>query len=318
MILVTGGTGFIGATLIEQLLAAGHSVRAIKREFSNIPISLKNNSQLTWMEADLYNFFTLKDAFVGITKVYHCAALVSYDPKDQKVVMKTNAEGTAHIVNLCLENNVRLIHLSSVAALGEADNDEPISEKTGWEWNKKKSGYSISKYEAEREVWRGMAEGLDAVIVNPSVVIGAPRNNPKSGRIFKLIDKGLKFYPPGSIGIVDVEDVAKIMIMLMERTDISNENFILSAENVTYKALFAEYSALCGRNTPAIPAKKWLLSIAWRLHRLKSAIGLHNSGLTKEIARASLKRNKYTNDKIVKTLTFSFIPIKQSLAKICV
>lgn len=317
VILVTGGTGFIGTTLIEKLLASGHQVRAIKRSLSSIPSSLKDKDQLTWVEADLHNFFSLEDAFEGISQVYHCAALVSYEPKDHKNLMKTNIEGTTHIVNLCLQNKARLIHVSSVSALGNTDSGGMISEKTRWEWNKRKSGYSVSKYEAEREVWRGIAEGLDAVIVKPSLVIGNPADDPKSRKIKELIEKGLKFYPLGSTGIVDVEDVVKSMIMLMERTDISGESFIINAENINYRDLFAKYSELLGVPAPKIPAGRCTLSIAWRLHRLLKMVGLTNSGLTKDLARISIAKNRYTNEKLLNTLGISFTPIGKSLFKIC-
>src|SRR5690554_7446074 len=141
--------------------------------------------------------------------------MVSFNPTDRKELMDVNVKGTTHIVNLCLEKKARLVFLSSVAALGEGKDTKFIDEKSKWEWHPKLSGYSISKFEAEREVWRGIAEGLDAVIVNPSVVIGVSHGRSESIRIFEQLEKDLNFFPSGSLGFVNVKDVAKIMTQLM-------------------------------------------------------------------------------------------------------
>ncbi|WP_317044313.1 SDR family NAD(P)-dependent oxidoreductase [Pedobacter ginsengisoli] len=172
MILVTGATGFLGAELINQLTEAGVKVKALKREHSVIPKSISNNANIEWLVADINDISSLEDAFEGVDQVYHCAAMISFDPKDKAKLLKVNIEGTSNIVNLCAENNIRLVHVSSVAALGNAKKGQLITEKDFWEYDPKAHSYAISKYEGEMEVWRGIAEGLDAVIVNPSVIIG--------------------------------------------------------------------------------------------------------------------------------------------------
>jgi nucleoside-diphosphate-sugar epimerase len=316
VILITGGTGFIGSYLIKQLLSSGKSIRSIKRHDSIIPEFLKNNAQIEWVEADILDYFSLQEAFKGISEVYHCAALVSYRSEDKKRVMKVNVEGTTHIVNLCLDYKVKLAYVSSVAALGDNEKGKAINEKTYWMWDKHKSAYSISKYEAEREVWRGIAEGLSAVIVNPSVVIGVSNGKSESGKIFELLEKGLNFYPPGSAGFVNVKDVARIMIELMSRPDALGKAFILNERNISYKELFIKYSSLTGNPPPKYALNKGLMEVAWRLVSISRAIGIKRFGLTKEIAQASIKKSSYSSKKIIETLNYSFIPLEKSLEEI--
>lgn len=316
MILVTGGTGFIGSYLIKQLLLSGKSIRAIKRHDSIIPAFLQTYSQIEWVEADLLDYFSLLEAFKGVSEVYHCAALVSYLSEDKKKIMKVNVEGTIHIVNLCLDCKVKLIYVSSVAALGDNEKGRDINEKSYWVWNKHKSRYSISKYEAEREVWRGIAEGLSAIIVNPSVVIGVSNGKSESGRIFELLEKGLNFYPCGSAGFVNVNDVATIMVELMSRPDALGNAYILNERNISYKELFTRYSILTGNPPPKYRIDKSLMGFAWRIVSLFRAFGIKRFGLTKEVALASIKKNTYSNQKIIKTLNYSFKPLEKSLEEI--
>lgn len=317
MILITGGTGFIGSYLIKQLLSITEKpIRSIKRVDSIIPDFLTNNSQIEWVDADLLDYFALEEAFEGISEVYHCAALVSYASEDKKQLMKVNVGGTTHIVNLCQDKQVKLVYVSSVAALGNNVKGKVITEDTKWEWSKHKSNYSISKYEAEREVWRGIAEGLQAVIVNPSVVIGVSHGRSESNKIFELLEKGLNFYPPGSTGFVNVEDVAKIMTHLMSRPDVFGNAFILNESNVSYKELFLKYASFTGKRARKHVANKGLMETAWRLAALLKAFGIKRIGLTKEIAKASIKKNSYSNQKITATLNYSFKPLDKSLEEI--
>ena len=316
MILVTGATGFLGTELVRLLTNQNMAVRAMKRNSSSIPALLKNNPLVTWHTADINDTENLADAFEGITKVYHCAAFVSFDPKDKAQLLKINIEGTANIVNLCLEKNVRLLHVSSIAALGYPKKDELISEKHFWDYDPKAHNYAISKYQGEMEVWRGIAEGLDAVIVNPAVIIGKNAGFNGSGAIFKLVKEGLKFYTDGATGIVDVEDVAKCMILLME-SGITDERYTLSADNLHYKDFFAEIAKGFGIKAPTKEAKRWMLGIAWRAAKLASLFTRKPAALTKDAARSSFNLSYYTNQKITDTLNFKFKPLNQSIAEVC-
>ncbi|SOD20148.1 NAD-dependent epimerase/dehydratase family protein [Pedobacter xixiisoli] len=316
MILVTGATGFLGAELVKQLTDQNIQVRAIRRSSSKIPALLENNMLVSWHIADINEPEDLADAFEGITKVYHCAATVSFDPKDKAKLLKINIEGTANIVALCIENNARLLHVSSIAALGFPKKDELISEKHFWDYDPKAHNYAISKYQGEMEVWRGIAEGLDAVIVNPAVIIGKNAGFTGSGAIFKLVKEGLKFYTDGATGIVDVEDVAKCMILLME-SGITDERYTLSADNLHYKDFFAQIAKGFGIKAPSKEAKPWMLGIAWRAAKFASLFTGKPAALTKDAARSSFNLSYYTNQKITDTLNFRFKPLNQSIAEVC-
>lgn len=316
MILVTGGTGFLGSTLIKRLIDDGNSLIAIKRESSVIPDSLKDSSHIEWKNADITDYFALADLFENITEVYHCAAHISYQKGAASLMNNINIEGTKNIVNLCLEHEARLVHVSSIAALGTNKLGKPVSEKDKWEFDRKLSKYSLSKYKAELEVWRGTIEGLDAVIVNPSLIMGASAGRNGSGVVFDLVNKGLPIYTTGSIGIVDVDDVAKVMISLMHRKDIKSERFILNSENISNKSLLEKIANLLQKKSPTIEAKPFLLSIAWRLAKFASFFSQKEPTLTKESSRAAAAKLMYTNEKIVSTIDFSFKPLDQTLKEI--
>lgn len=316
MILVTGATGFLGSELIKQLIARGKPVRAIKRSTSQIPEILRPLSEVQWVDADLLDYFALEDSFDGITQVYHCAAMVSFDPAYRKQLLKVNREGTAHIVNLCLDKGVeKLVHVSSIAALG-ISKQEFIQEKDQWEFDGTQSAYSISKYESEMEVWRGISEGLNAVIVNPSLIIGASVGSKGTGQIFEKVRKGLKFYTQSCVGVVDVEDVVKAMILLME-SDISAERFVLNNQNIASKDLLSLAADKFGVAHPSYEAKPWMLELGWRLTGLLSLFTGKNHPLTKESARAASRARKYSNEKLLKFFPqFAYKPLNKTLEEI--
>ncbi|WEK21814.1 MAG: NAD-dependent epimerase/dehydratase family protein [Candidatus Pedobacter colombiensis] len=316
MILVTGATGFLGAELIHQLTSQGIKLRALKREHSIVPDLIKDNNLIDWAIADINDISALEDAFEGIEQVYHCAALVSFNPKDKTKLLHVNIEGTGNVVNLCLAFGARLLHVSSVAALGDAKKGALITEKDFWEYDGKAHAYAISKYEGEMEIWRGIAEGLDAVIVNPSVIIGAGAGFEGSGAIFKLVKDGLAYYTKGATGIVDVADVAKSMIALMNSRETA-ERYILSAKNYHYQQFFGEIAAGYGVKAPAKEAKPWMLGIAWRAAKLGSLFTGKPAALTRDTARSSLNESLYSNEKIKNTISIEFKEIKQTIEEIC-
>lgn len=316
MILVTGATGFLGAELIRQLTSQGIKLRALKRSQSTVPSSISGNKLVEWVTADLNDLSDLEDAFEGIRQVYHCAALISFNPKDKAKMLRVNIEGTSNVVNLCQEFGVRLLHVSSVAALGNAKKGELITERDFRTYEADTHSYAISKYEGEMEVWRGIAEGLDAVIVNPSVIIGAGAGNEGSGAIFKLVKEGLAYYTSGTTGIVDVADVTKSMIALMNSKE-SAERFILSSENYNYQRFFAEIAAGYGVKAPAKEAKPWMLGIAWRAAAFAALLTRKPATLTRDAAKSSLNVSLYSNQKVINATGIDFRPVKQSIEAIC-
>ncbi len=317
MILVTGATGFLGSEVARQIAAAGNNLVCIKRDTSVIPGILKPYAQqISWVEADVLDIFALDDAMQGITQVYHCAAWVSFNPKHSKGMIKTNVEGTANLVNLCIEHNARLVHVSSIVAIGDAKPGSLITENNHLEETPHEDGYAISKYESEMEVWRGVAEGLNAVVVNPSLIIGANAGTAGTGAIFNKVRKGLKYYTQGSLGWVDVEDVAKSMIVLMS-SDIKAERYIVSAENLEYKDVFTEAATCFGVKPPGMEAKPWMLGLAWRASAIVSLVAGKPKGIDKTAAQAASKTTRFDNNKIKKAIGIEFKPVKQSIKEIC-
>ncbi|MET4080546.1 dihydroflavonol-4-reductase [Pedobacter sp. UYP30] len=315
MILVTGGTGFLGSELIKQLTDANQPVRAIKRATSTIPKILLNQPLIEWQNADINEPATLADVFQNITKVYHCAAFVSLSGSDKKKLYHVNIDGTSNVINLCQEYKCRLLHVSSVAALGDAREDAEINEDDYWEYNASAQPYGLSKYEGEMEVWRGIAEGLNAVIVNPSVIIGESVGFEGSGAIFKMIKDGFKFYTDGATGLVDVKDVAKAMILLME-SQFSGERFIISSENYTYKDLFGAIADGFGLSRPKIEAKSWMLGIAWRALKVGALLTGKTPAITKDTAKSSITNSYYCNEKISNAINIKFKPVLASIKDI--
>jgi nucleoside-diphosphate-sugar epimerase len=317
MILVTGATGFLGSEVAKQLAQQGNRIRCTKRVRSKIPdllVALQDN--IEWVEADLLDIFTMENALDGVTQVYNCAAWVSLKQADKEPMIYTNITGTGNLVNLCLQNNIRLVHVSSVAAVGDAKPGELISEKHHLDQAAETDGYAISKLESEMEVWRGIAEGLDAVIVNPSIIIGANAGTEGSGALFETVRKGLKFYTTGSMGFVDVEDVAKCMIALMN-SDISSERFIISAENQDYKSLTAGIAQDFGIKPPATLAKPWMMTLAWRGAALAAFITRGMPAIDKVSAQAASITKKFDNSKIKNAIGIQFKPLSLSVKEVC-
>lgn len=317
MILVTGATGFLGAVLARQLVQQGNRIRCTRRASSVIPSILTPFAdQIEWVEADLLDVFSLEDALDGVTQVYHCAAWVSLKQADKEPMILANVTGTANLVNICKNNGIRMVHVSSVAAVGQAKPGELITENHHLDMALETDGYAISKLESEMEVWRGMAEGLNGVIVNPSIIIGPTAGTEGSGKLFETVRKGLKYYASGSIGFVDAEDVARCMIALMA-TDITAERYIISAENIVYRDIFTQAANCFGVKPPSTEAKPWMLGIAWRAASLWARLTGSAPSLDKVSAQTANTERNLDNSKIVKAIGIQFKPVSESVKEIC-
>jgi len=327
MILVTGGTGLVGSHLLYELTKKGESVRALIRNRKKIDLvkkifayysddSEKLIQKIDWVKGDILDLYSLEEAFSDIKKVYHCAAIVSFDGKDKNHMIQANVQGTENVVNLCLRNSIeKLCHVSSIASLGGALNGELIDENSKWSSSQNHSAYSVSKFKSEMEVWRGIQEGLSAVIVNPSVILGPGFWNSGSGSLFTKAAKGMKYFTVGATGFVDVRDVAEAMITLME-SDTSAERFILNSENMNYKDLFDKVANAMHVSRPKRKATKKMLKLAVFLDGAASAIGIKKREITKEIIKSSTSISKYSNEKVKKTIGKTFIPIEKSIGEI--
>ena len=327
MILVTGSTGLVGSHVLLDLVNSGKKLRALKRRNSNLDNIKKVFSyyskdvdklltKIEFVEGDLLDIFSLEEAMQGVKQIYNCAGFVSFYNKDKDKLRQVNVNGTANLVNAALKTHVKKIcHISSVAALGRAENNGTIDENTKWQNSKDNSFYAISKYGAEMEIWRGVHEGIDAIIVNPSIILGSGHWESASSKLFKTIWKKMLFYTAGLNGFVDVRDVSKTMILLME-SDIRNELFLINSENVSYKKLFDEIAENLGKPKPSIKANQFISEIAWRL--LKAGDFLFNIEpvITKETAKTANNKYYYSNKKVVEALDYKFINIEQSIKDI--
>ena len=324
MIVVTGGTGLVGSHLLFQLVQKNEYVRAIKRPSSNIhnvrkifgyysDSSDELFSRIHWVDADLTDTNSLHEALKNSRFVYHCAGLVSFDRRLKKELFEINTEGTGNVVNASLECGVnKICYVSSIASLGEAEEGDLITEKAKWKPEKRGSVYSLSKFKAENEIWRGVAEGLQAVIVNPAVVIGPGFWKNGVGVAISMIKSGMNYYTDGVTGYIDVRDVASIMVQLMEM-NISNEKYILSTENLSFKDMQESLSYFLKCSGPAKYLSKRLINIAWRYDWLKSVLFGRSPVLTRDSVRISHKKSYYSNAKIIEKLGYQFVPIKESL-----
>ncbi len=327
MILVTGGTGLVGAHLLVSLTQQNEKIRAIHRESSSLEV-VKNvfsyyyddiepfYSQIEWIVADIVDITSLEKAFKGITHVYHAAAIVSFSPKDYWKMRKINIEGTANIVNFSIAQNVKkLCYVSSIAAVDKTPKNGFIDETGDWSVETNNYGYAITKHGAETEVWRGTQEGLDAVIVNPGVILGSGSWNTSSGQIFSKVHDGLRFYTEGTTGYVGVKDVVKAMVQLME-SDIINERFILVAENLQLKELLFQIADAFGKKRPSIKVSKMLSEIAWRIASIVTIFGIQPT-LTKQTASSIHNQYYFSNKKIESAIGLIFEPISKTIRETC-
>ncbi|MEZ5012672.1 MAG: NAD-dependent epimerase/dehydratase family protein [Chitinophagales bacterium] len=314
MVFVTGATGLVGSYLCRYLIMQGEQVRACYRAQSDFSLIADVRDKIEWVEGDILDPGSLEDALQGVEKVYHCAALISYVRSRHDDLMRINCEGTENVVNACLYAGIRkLVYVSSIAALGRTGKDgETIDEQTPWERKKLTSDYSISKFSAEREVWRGIAEGLQAVIINPSIILGSGKWDSGSCKLFTTVYIGFKFYTTGVTGYVDVRDVVQIAYRLME-SDVSGERFILNSENIVYRDLLQMMAKELDVQGPKTHAGAFLSGLAWRADKLRSLFTGKEPTVTKQTARIANKTVYFDNHKICERLAYTFIPVADAV-----
>jgi nucleoside-diphosphate-sugar epimerase len=314
-VFITGGTGLIGTHLLLKLAQSGIKVRALKRKNSNLDTvkkvfefygSEEFLENISWVNGDITDVLSLEEALQGIEYVYHTAALVSFDPNDKQKLYKINIDGTANVVNACLEKGIKkLCYISSTAAVGKSKNNQIVTEKNTWDEEEVTSNYSISKHYAENEVWRGIAEGLPSVMVNPCVVIGPGELTRSSGTLFGTIKNGLKFYTKGANAFVDARDVADAMVLLME-SEIVSERFLLIGENLTYQSLFTKIANSLAVKPPSILVKGFLVDISWRVEKIRSFFMRKPPAVTSESAQSAISTTQFSAQKFIDATEFVF------------
>ena len=314
-ILVTGGTGFLGSYIIKQLIEKNYTVRAIRRS-NKLPsyIAKEIFDKVEWVEGDILDVISLEEAMDGIDTVIHAAAMVSFVKKDRKQMYQVNVEGTANVVNIALEKNIRrFVHISSVASLGRTANGGSVNEEKKWEESKVNTHYAKSKYKGELEVWRGISEGLSGIILNPSTLLGYGDWNSSSCAIFKKVYDGFNWYTPGINGFVDVEDTARATIALME-SNITEQRYIINGDNWLFKKLQDTIADSMGKKKPSHKTTPLLLDIAWRMENFKSFVTGKRPLLTRDSARVAQSKTYFENNKLLGALPgFSFTSLEQSI-----
>ncbi|MGM0934295.1 MAG: SDR family oxidoreductase [Bacteroidota bacterium] len=327
MILITGATGLVGSHLAFELAKKEEKIRALFRSeskrdrvkdiFSYYTTSEKASEyfqRIDWVKAEINDIPALEKAFEGVKQVFHCAALVSFNPADAQALRKTNITGTANIVNLCIAFKIKkLCHVSSVASLGRDIKKPEIDETTEWNPEGNHSDYAISKYGAEIEVWRGSQEGVPIVIVNPGIIIGPGFWDSGSGPIFTRIQKGLKYYFSKTTGFVGIGDVVKTMLLLMN-SEIKNEKYVIVSENINFKRVMKGIARNLNKPVPKKKLKKWMLWVGWIGMKTGSIFGIKRQ-ITTSTIKTLFEDAHYSSEKIKKKLDYEFTPIDKVISK---
>lgn len=319
----------LGSHLLHRLVRENNEVVALKRSSSDLEevrrifnhtAGEENEAiglfdRIRWINADLLNQADMEKALERVKQVYHCAAMVSFQPRDRRKMIRFNTESTAVMVNACLASAVqKLVHVSSSSAIGKPGENAPATESMIWAHSKTSTGYAESKFRSEMEVWRGMEEGLDAVIVNPTIILGSGFWERGSSSMFSRVDKGLKYAAPGITGYVGVQDVVSAMLGLMH-SDISGERFIISEGNYSYRQVFEMIGTALGVSRDLKQVSPTLLS---RLSRIDSFAALFRGirMITSEHVRAAFGEVRFSSDKIKEALQMEFTPLEQVIEEV--
>ncbi len=317
MILLTGASGLIGSQIVQLLTQKQENFCVLVRSTSQTENLKILNPNLKIKYGDILDLGSLDDAFIGVTEVIHCAAIVSFGDVSAIQLQKINVEGTSNVVNMALKHQIkRFCMLSSIAAIGRDAKNTTTNETTKWTESKLNSIYAKTKYEAELEVWRGIEEGLAAVMVCPSVVLGPGNWNNSSTKIFKNIYQGMRFYPSGTINIVDVRDVANAVYLTL-KSNIVAERYIINGHKVLYKDFFSAIAKRFDKKPPTIEIKKNMALVGYYILRLFIPWILKKKFINKETIIISSSDFNYDNSKFIKQFEYSYTPWQDSVAWVC-
>jgi dihydroflavonol-4-reductase len=322
-ILITGATGLVGSTVARDLIAGNNTVYALVRENSDRSLLADVADSVQWIEGDILDVSSLDLALAGIDYVVHTAAVVSFVPRDRKTMYKVNVEGTANVVNACLKHGIgKLCHVSSIAAIGRPDSKKVsqgqelvLDETQRWEDSPENSEYAKSKYLAELEVWRGIAEGLNAVIVNPTIILGEGDWEKSSTQLFRYVFREKPFYTEGVANCVDVRDVSEVIVKLLF-SSISGERFLLNGASISYQDLFNLMADSMKKKRPSFRVGPGLAGVIWRVEAVRTLLLGTKPLITRETAQSAARRIRYNNEKIKNALGFSFQPIEKTVARV--
>ena len=319
MFWITGATGLVGSHVLVELLKKGEPIVAFYHH--QLPESIAHFLQfkqmspfqhlITWRSMQEWDW---SEEPVQCEGLFHCAALVSYHAKDHRAMNEVNVEGTAHWVNWALEFNVPICHVSSIAALGKSEHGNEVDEHCFWQPSKEHTEYARTKFLSEMEVWRGIEEGLSAVMVNPGVVIGPCLPHQSSGKIFQTVARGFNAYPLGGTGFVAAQDVARAMVSLMDQKK-WGERYVMVGENGSMKEVFQKIAKQLKISIPQRPVSPTLLTALRWLDTIKEWCTGKRAVITEETIRNTSKHTSYNSEKIKQSLNFHFTPLDEAIAE---
>ncbi|MFN5620591.1 MAG: NAD-dependent epimerase/dehydratase family protein [Flavobacteriales bacterium] len=323
MNLITGATGMLGTHLMIELLKRGEQVRALKRSTSDITMVQRvfdfyqspHFSRIEWVEGDVLDIYSLMDAMAGCSRVFHCAAIVSYHPSERQTMYDINIEGTENVINIALQQGgVKVGFVSSIAAIGKAKNNDTVDEESEWVDGDFNTHYAITKQRSEMEFWRGIHEGIDGVAFNCGVIIGPGDFKRSSPSLFQKIGEGMRFYPPGGTGFISAEDCARIIVELTLST-INAERYILVSENLSMKDMFQTTAKALNVRIPSIEATPGMMQLARYAEALREMLGGRKALVTRETVRNAAVRFYYNNEKLRSVYTAPFMPINEAIQR---
>lgn len=318
MILVTGATGFVGSALVRQLLAEGAAVRVLRRSTSALDLLGDSAADVEHALGDVTDADSVYRATEGVETVYHVAAVVAFGRGARQRLRDVNVRGTAHVANAALAEGVgRLVHTSSIAALGRPERSGGVIDETAeWTASKANTAYAVSKRDAELEVLRGVAEGLDAVMVNPALVFGPGRSGEGTFALAERVVAGrVPMAPPGGTAVVDVEDVAAGLRLACAH-GATGERYVLAAENRLWPDLLATLATAAHVDPPRRIAPPWLLSAAGLLTEAGAALTRSEPALTRETARTASAAHRYDGSKATRDLGLTYRPFDDTAQRI--
>jgi len=324
--LVTGATGIVGSHVVLALLQNNLPVVACRQKSSDLKKVQELFSwysaehlflKIKWVEVDIRDIFSIEEALEGITNVYHCAGFVSFNPKERKKIITVNETGTKNVVDACLHREISaLCHVSSIGTINNLDYTLDLNEEVFWKKSGKESDYAISKYNGEREVWRGMEEGLNAVIVNPGVILSPGFRQQSSSRLFEASFKGNKFYTGGMSAYIAASDVAKCMLELVERKKFG-QRYILVENNYSFRDILSAMQRNFNKKGPGINASRLMLIVAGYLERCVCFFTGKERKITPALINSAFNQQLFSNQKIKKDLGIEFVPVYQIIEQIC-
>ena len=317
-ILVTGATGFVGSVLTRRLVSDGATVRIFRRPTSSLDLLGPAAERVEHAEGDITRARSVYEALDGIDRVYHVAARVGFASGEAEALHRVNVEGTANVVNAALAADVdRLVHTSSMAAFGRpVDSNTVIDETTAWQDGPHRSPYARSKRKGELEVHRGIAEGLDAVIVNPSLVFGVGDEGTRTRRIVDAVRRGwVPAVPSGGTNAVDVQDVASGHRKAMRHGD-TGRRYFLGGENLSWDQIVGALADAFGVEPPRYTAPSALLTAGGALAEAVGVLTRTTPVFTRSLARSAARSHRYNNERARTELGCTFRPFADTARRL--